>query len=111
MSEINYAALDAADRAEKPKDFSPRVRAAVQDVADRAEKPKASPRVRAAVKSTAERVKEAAAELAKLEAQLADERELAVLRAAYAVQHGVEAKKSMKRTALIDALAEKFGIA
>ncbi len=90
MSEIDYAALDAADRAEKPQD---------------------SPRVRAAVKSTAERVEEAAAALAKLEAQLADERELAVLRAAYAVQHGAEAKKSMKRTALIDALAESCGIA
>ena len=90
MSEIDYAALDAADRDETPK---------------------SSPRVRAAVKSTAERVEEAAAALAKLQAQLAEERELAVLRAAYAVQHGAEAKKSMKRTALIDALAESFGIA
>lgn len=90
MSEIDYAAREAADRDETPK---------------------GSPRVRAAVKSTAERVEEAAAALARLEAQLAEERELAVLRAAYAVQRGAEAKKSMKRTALIDALAESFGIA
>ncbi len=94
MSEIDYAALDAAERAENDE-----------------QSPKPSPRVRAAVKSTAERVEEAAAALARLEAQLAEERELAVLRAAYAVQRGEEAKKSMKRTALIDALAESFGIA
>ena len=43
MSEIDYAALDAADRDQTPK---------------------SSPRVRAAVKSTAERVEEAAAALA-----------------------------------------------
>lgn len=90
MNEIDYAALDTADRDQTPK---------------------SSPRARAAVKSTAERVEEAAAALARLEAQLAEERELAVLRAAYAAQHGAEAKKSMKRTALIDALAESFGIA
>lgn len=90
MSEIDYAALDATDRDETAK---------------------SSPRVRAAVKSTAERVEEAAAALARLEAQLAEERELAVLRAAYAVQFGAEVKKSMKRIALIDALAESFGIA
>ena len=94
MNEIDYAALDAAERAENDE-----------------QRQKPSPRVRAAVKSTAERVEEAAAALEKLQAQLADERELAVLRAAYAVQHGAEAKKSMKRTALIDALAESFGIA
>lgn len=97
MSDHDYAAMDAAEQ--------------IEDAADRAETPKSSLRVRAAVKSTAERVEEAAAALARLEAQLAEERELAVLRAAYAVQHGAEAKKSMKRAALIDALAESFGIA
>lgn len=70
----------------------------------------ANPRVGRAVKSTAALVADAEVLLRQRRSRLRAERELEVLRAAFRVQHGYEAGASVKRTALIDALAESFGI-